>query len=229
MKIFSYDKGDAQLYEQDLPMSRWTAPVKRTVGYGAHQYLPPSSEPSEPSSSDLFAGMRAYDNLENKHYLYSEALDTGIPLTEFMAFRTYGYTTYVPQKFANIEAGRKPPMSYLGEHVEPPDEEVDIPVEYNYQRDVPEKSRTLLEDYCIKYVTLETQEDELTESYENGVEEESTFISKLAKIENEKQEIEEKISALGIPEELTEEVMDLTREMESYNRSYSAGQYIQTA
>lgn len=230
MKIFSYDAGDPQLYEQELPMSRWTAPVKRTVGYGAQQQLPaPRFDPSEPSTNDMFSGMIAYDKLENKHYLYSEALDTGIPLSEFMAFRTYGYTTYVPQKFANKEDGRKPPLSFLGEQVEGADEDVEVVIPVNYQRDIPEKERRLLEDYCIEYVQLETKSDEVTESYEKGVMEESTFIKKIHDIESRQREIEELSSALGIPEEIVEEVMDLTREMESYNQAYSQGNYLQTS
>lgn len=225
MKLYSYDLGDPQLYEQDLSIGVWTAPSKRTIGYGAdrepsgdyrvpYQYALPPGEDDDDKTASMFSSIAAYDKLENKHYLYSEALATEIPLSEFMAMKTYTFVTYVPVKFMNETYNRKQPSSgkqCLNTDVEEEEDKLDIPV----------KTRNLLEDLCTQYAKIETARDKLEESYTTGMMSESEYDRADRKLEGHLQEIEEKISTLNVPESLSEEILDLSRQMEDYNRSYN--------
>ena len=222
MELFSYSKGDPQLYTQELPIDEWTTTTKR-VGYGAQQLLPPARE--EPSTSSIFSSMSAYNDLENKHYTYSEALDTGIPLSEFIFLREYGYATYVPQKFAGMQNNRKAPSSHIAGVDEPP-EEIELVLAYD---SVSEKVKQQLEDLCIKFVTVETERDKLEESYSSGFVTEADFDREDRALEMRQHELEEKISSLNVPDTLQDEVLGLCRQMEDYNNNYSAEHYLQTS
>lgn len=222
MKLFSYDLGDPQLYEQELPIGVWTVPAKRTVGYGADrepettsfQYCLPAGEDRR-DPENIYSSMSAYDNLENKHYLFSQAIDTGIPLSEFMAFKEYDYVTYVPFKFANKNAGRKPPEGYTGEMDTPPADGYD-------DKDVPEKTMRLLEEYCEEYCRIESARDRLGEHYSSKKMTQYNYTKADEQLETKLNKLEEKMSVLGVSESLLEEVLDLTRQTQDYEDTYSS-------
>ncbi len=198
------DLREGEHYEKPLAIEDYVVRQKINYGYGSHW------EPSkEPKKQELLAGVNNYLDLENKEYTREQALDTGVPLSEFFSEdKPYG-RVFVPIKFAQQTSTRK--MFMLGL----PPAEID--------KDVYKPSAKVLEtaeDYCMKYVELERDKENLDSAYDTGHLDKHEYEKQVRKIENQMQEYEERLSALNLPEETIEEMYELCREFVDYNSTY---------
>lgn len=204
MLLYSLDSGDPQLYQQELDMDEFIIKREPAGFKETRQHcLPVYTEPPDVSDKRL-EGMDEYLRLENKYYTYQEALDTGVPLSEFFLAeqkRSKGgsmVNLYVPSKFAGESESRKVFLD--------------------------DKEQELLEDLSYKYAKIEADREMLDEFYAEGKLPYSEYEEQDKKLELQLQSYEEQISAIGAPDELVEEVLEMSRELESYNRNYSPDQ-----
>lgn len=212
MKLFILDLVKGDHYEDALPIDEWIKQTSR-VGYGANWNVSPPAQ-----QRSLYEGLDNYNALENKEYTREEALDTGVPLSEFFSEdKPYG-RIYVPTKYAQQTTKRQKFLLGL-----PPGEldtdELGFP--NSSKQTVSEKVRGQLEDWCMKYVEFETKKDTLDSAYDTGHLDKSQYEKQVRQYERQMQEYDEKISALDIPEGELDEMYALCRDMFDYNNSYS--------
>jgi len=228
LKLFSLDKGDPQLYEQDLKMDEYV--TRRPVGFQQTQGRQlPLLENREIKSA--YESMQAYNLLENKHYSYSEALDTGIPLSEFFSVEEVtlegkSVRLWIPNKFSGQVDDRKM-ASFI---IPPTEDELGFPIKP--QSGLDKKGEDLLEELCTKYIKIEADIDLLEEFYQDNKIPDHEYQKQGRRLESESQRYEEKIYTSGANEAYIEELIDTCRQLESYNRSYSVDQdmeWVQTA
>ena len=232
LKLFSRDKGDPQLYEQPLEMDEYIT-KRPAMGFQKPEDKPEVKE-LPPSRESLYSGMIAYQSLENKHYTFNEAIDTGVPLSEFFAIEEkLGNNDiirlYIPNKFNGQVDNRqdKKELQDLTNQLGFPGQE-----EESMSQVLGEKEMNLLESLCTKYVKIELDREDLEEFYINQKMPEHEYEKQDRKMEKQMQEYEEKIWTSGASDELIEELIDTVRQLESYSRSYHIEpemEYIQTS
>lgn len=211
MKIFSYDKGDSQLYEQELVMTDDSKP--RPVVPPRTTSLPATSSYNVMGEQERENMRQAYSKLENKYYTFSQAKATDVPVTAFNTVIIDSIMYYVPKKYAPYASSlRAPQQNKIGFSNDKDDEE-----DYTDGR---EKAMRRLEELASKYAQLKTKSDKLDANYAGGFLTEVELDNKQTEIEANLDAIEEEISTLGLPEEEVDEIMDLCQELEDYNGSY---------
>lgn len=138
----------------------------------------------------------AYDSLDNKHYTYNEAIDTGFPLTDFFTTKVGNITFYVPIKFAgDLDFRKTPGQLSLPSPYQLPDPET-------YLTD---KQRDRLETLALEFAEIEVKIDEDGDSEENREE--------MSRLSIRAQQIEEDIAAMGIDQDVAEQALELARDI----------------
>ena len=183
--------------------------IKQATGFDQTRTLNNVDRYKEWSSS-----AHAYSTLQNKYYTWGEMCDTGIPTSEFFQVIHMSQRMYVPIKFAGDPDGRL--SGLLGTRTltinEPPalptPRDVDLTFTYDGV-EVDEKAKDLLEGYTLEIAEIENRIQEIIE----GDEESDEARNEAGELSLRLQALEESVSALGLPEELVEETMDLSRDI----------------
>jgi len=210
MKIYSYDIGDPQLYQQDFPVDEAmdVKPVVRTT------YTP---ERQELIRQD-------YASLENRYYTYSEAYAKTIPMNAFESVNIDKVMYYVPKKYLKYQDERQPLDSKRLCPEEPPKQNfMGFGQRQNEQDelDAQEKVRGILEDLCTKHAKLSTQRDILSNSHDIGMLLEKNYSNKDNELIAEQHTIEESISKLNCSPDDVVEMLELCEAMEDFNNTYA--------
>lgn len=202
MKLFTMNLDDKIVTDTELHMERSAAPVKRTMGYTWNHNKPNN------------AVVNTYENaLENKHYSFNEACDSGVPLSEFISVSIDHTNWHIPSKFAGKTDGRKAPPTQLQIAGVSPYKEVDEGLD--------EKGKGLLEEFCTKYAKLKLASEDNEDEYNAHLLDVVEYRKEETRLEALMVELDEKILCLNAEQEEVDDMMDICEQMEQYNRSYS--------
>lgn len=191
MTLFTLNLETRELEEEELVIDD-AKPVQTTprAGYGIYN----QNLALQPPREDRMGTVYAYARLENKRYTYDEAVDSGVPLAEFFTHQVGSIKFYIPSKFAGQYDTRKPDS----------------------------KTLETLEEYCLKLADLELQMDNIVEEQRNTQSiyevdmETGELVNTYEKLDLQCQEMEEKISTLGLEQDIVDEYLDLARQMAYY-------------
>lgn len=193
MKVYSYDKGDKQLYEQELNIDE-CRPVKTTLW---------SSK----------TGV-----LEMKYYTWSEAFDTGYSITySFFKVLHDGVTYYIPEKFKKEFNNNEiePPKTVGFQEVRKPQKNLmTLPSGGN------DDAKKSLEEFAMRLAKLYQEETKLDSSYDMGYLTEPQYDTQSREIAIRIEAMEDAINSLGLDDDEVEEMIELCKDMENYNVSY---------
>ena len=196
MKIYSYELGNPQLYEQEFSVEE-SRPI-----------VTPAYQGRVMTEYERNRMRSAYDNLQNKHYKYSEMIDTGTAPSAFELILIDSICYYVPKKYASFTQGRQPlqhqhTIGFRGADDEQTEEEKD-------------SALRALEDLCQRHAEIDTKKTNLEESCAQGFMAQPTYVRLTSQMEQEQSALEDAMSALGIEQEEVEVMMDMCAEAEDY-------------
>jgi len=197
LHVLNLENRDMELL--DLKIDLATPVVKPVMGYGARL----------PSYSD-------FNKLENRFYTWQEVRDSGFPFTVFTVSYENNVIKYMPNKFVieKQETLNLPPLKE--------DEEINAINELAIEESERElKATEMLEELATEYALIMKRMDTLDERLNNRELSEYYCIKKHSELEIKADELEERMSSLGLSSEVVEETVDLAIQMEDYNDSFN--------
>lgn len=220
MKLYTINFEDLDIYESDLVMDE-AKPVGSTqtrMGFQERDFdrLPQMVKSLEERvPPEIFA----YNALVNRYYTYNEALDSGVPLSEFHLSYVENRQYYIPKKFTGIDVkdrgfvsdlpfDRNVP-SLLGE-VEDEDKE--------YTEKAKKRLNQLAEEFAENLYKIELFDNRLEKNQMTSI----AHKEATDKLEMENQLLEEQMSALGFDADVIEETLDIAKDLCDYNHSYDS-------
>ena len=208
MKIYSYDKGDNQLYRQSFPIDEAKpAPKVEPTTYFRSAGNRAMSDFQRGQMRDCFA------KLSNRYHTYSEALLTGVPMGAFDITVIDDYSWYVPKKFkqyAGVLARPSKPRQQLLSDKGDVAEEIEAK----------ERVRAVLEQLCIKHVQLTKKLEDADACYDAGFLSEHERDNSVTRTQNKIDEIEASCACMEVSQDEVDEMMELCSDMEQYNEAY---------
>ena len=208
MKLFTMNLKEEELYEEDLPIDKSYKPVLKTVRVKSNY---DSRRESTVVPTQAFAEM----NLRNAFYTREEAIDSGVPLSEFIVSVNNDIKTFVPSKYAGKYEGREA-FDINTKHLNLPE-----PYKIVEPPETSKKTLETLEGYCEKYARIQTQIDNNDSDYENKLVSREEHGREDVSLDLQLQGLMDKISALDSTPEENEDMLSLCEEMEGYNNAYS--------
>ena len=204
MKIFSYEFGDHQLYEQEFPIEA-SRPV--AISPYVNAALNAVMTPYERETM-----RRNFAALEHRAYSYSEVIASGVNINAFSSMLVDGFMEYIPRKFAHYDQRNRLDMQPaikkpFGFSVNVDDDE---------ESDDLKKARIRLEELATQYAQLQTKINSADDGYSRGFLTEELCDTRISTLEMEKSALEDSMSLLGIDQEEVEAMVDTCLELEDY-------------
>jgi hypothetical protein len=162
---------------------------------------------TETSFKNKKSYINSYDNLCNAFYTHEQAIDSGVPFTEFFTSFYQGHKYFVPIKFVQYQDNRLTLDELMSEAYtkdeDPTDKLVD---EHN-------KALERLEALARKYAKIEIREDQTTKDLSSRKISLKKFNLIQESIDKRRLDIEDEISTLPLPESTIDEYIEFARDI----------------